>query len=157
VYEVAIKKIFETSSELDILKDPEIKILQRVRHPRLVMFLGCGRMQTGEVFLVLEFCDSKDLTSLLKPGRGAPDWKLRLSLLCDIAEVRFVALTLTLLRCWSFALFFSYIHSHTTHTHTHTGHGISSLCCKHYSPRSENRQCSSSKRKRKLLFQTTSR
>jgi len=122
VYEVAIKKIFETSSELDILKDPEIKILQRVRHPRLVMFLGCGRMQTGEVFLVLEFCDSKDLTSLLKPGRGAPDWKLRLSLLCDIAEVRFVALTLTLLRCWSFALFFSYIRTyiHILHTHTHT-------------------------------------
>ena len=50
--------------------DAEIKFLKRVRHPRLVLFLGCGMSPDG-MFLALEFCEAGTLCDYLygsKPG-----------------------------------------------------------------------------------------
>ena len=56
-YKVAAKKLFD-SDGIDLEKNDEIAFLQRARHSRLVLFLGCGRLKKGGIFLVLEYCDS---------------------------------------------------------------------------------------------------
>ena len=82
---VAVKKMFN-STELDTSEDSEISFLQRARHPKLVMFIGCGRMDDGNIFLVLEFMNSGDLQGLLWGNDGSLLWTTRLSLLKDVAE-----------------------------------------------------------------------
>jgi len=83
-YKVACKKMFHTN---DILldEDPEIEFLKRARHPRLVMFLGAGRMDGGNIFMVLEFCDQGDLTGFLYSTTNIPSWISRIDLLVDVA------------------------------------------------------------------------
>ena len=88
----------------------------RGRHPRLVLFLGCGKLPNQDgIFLVLEYCDGGNLGDLLyrKGARAStdvasiplrrqdrstsvikrmkrkskvPSWRTRLRLLVDIAE-----------------------------------------------------------------------
>ncbi len=64
----------------------------QVRHPRLVMFLGCGYMVNKEgersVFLVLEYCDKGTLEKFVDASKAddPPSFKTRVSLLSDIAE-----------------------------------------------------------------------
>ena len=56
-----------TVAKKDLETDSEIRFLQRARHPRLVMFLGCGRYMDEKkenIFLVLEFCDG-GITALI--------------------------------------------------------------------------------------------
>ena len=54
-WDVAVKKMFDTD-EIDTLADEsEIHFLQRARHPRLVLFMGAGRMPDRNLFLVLEY------------------------------------------------------------------------------------------------------
>eukprot|EP00940_MAST-03C_sp_MAST-3C-sp2_P003367 g3367.t1 len=96
-YTVAIKKMYPESNDadVDLEKNQEIRFLQRARHPRLVMFLGCGRCSRTErddasIFVVLEYCDRGDLTHFLYEGHDAstrvPTWSERVGLLCDVAE-----------------------------------------------------------------------
>ena len=62
-YEVAVKIMFDSRS---FKEDDEIKVLMRIRHPRLVMFIGCGRVdETNKTFVCLEFMDKGDLKSYL--------------------------------------------------------------------------------------------
>eukprot|EP00939_MAST-03C_sp_MAST-3C-sp1_P003762 g3762.t1 len=96
-YEVAVKTMYN-STLVDLEKDPEIQFLRRARHPRLVMFLGCGYLRDDDkgmedgvksgVFVVLEFCDRGDLSDYLYKvkRRKPPSWEDRLSLLGDIAD-----------------------------------------------------------------------
>ena len=64
----------------------------QVRHPRLVMFLGCGYMVNKEgersVFLVLEYCDKGTLEKFVDASKAddPPSFETRVSLLLDIAE-----------------------------------------------------------------------
>ena len=84
-YDVAIKIMFD-SQKVDIENDEEIHFLKRVRHPRLVMFLGCGRIQkTGNIFVVLEMCERGDLTSFIHKGKEKK-WDRTLALLADVSE-----------------------------------------------------------------------
>ena len=54
-WDVAVKKMFDTD-DIDTLADEsEIHFLQRARHPRLVLFMGAGRMPNRNLFLVLEY------------------------------------------------------------------------------------------------------
>ena len=54
-WDVAVKKMFDTD-DIDTLADEsEIHFLQRARHPRLVLFMGAGRMPDRNLFLVLEY------------------------------------------------------------------------------------------------------
>ena len=71
----------------DLENDSEIQFLQRARHPRLVMFLGCGYLDKKKesIFLVLEYCDSGDFSSYIRCNIER-SWSERLSLLQDIAE-----------------------------------------------------------------------
>eukprot|EP00939_MAST-03C_sp_MAST-3C-sp1_P001051 g1051.t1 len=94
-YDVAIKKMIDTTN-VDLEKDPEIQFLRRARHPRLVMFLGCGYIagdgvdNDDGIFLVLEYCDGGDLAGYLNKKNKVtclpPTWKDRMQLLCDVAE-----------------------------------------------------------------------
>jgi len=90
-YEVAIKLVLNSSDVL-LENDDEIRFLQRARHPRLVMFLGCGyKHDQDAIFLVLEYCDMGTLQSLLYSPPGEPDpeepsWSTRLQILDDVSE-----------------------------------------------------------------------
>jgi len=67
----------------------ETRFLQRVRHPRLVMFVGCGRRpDDGNIFLVLEYCEYGSMTRLLLKHPSSDDlpWSLRLGLLRDVSD-----------------------------------------------------------------------
>eukprot|EP00939_MAST-03C_sp_MAST-3C-sp1_P000673 g673.t1 len=88
--EVAVKKMFNSES-VDLSMDSEIRFLQRARHPRLVMFIGCGRNKdTQDIFVVLEYMNHGDLSHLLYKKRAKslppPSWALRICLLGDVAE-----------------------------------------------------------------------
>eukprot|EP00940_MAST-03C_sp_MAST-3C-sp2_P000183 g183.t1 len=82
-YDVAIKIMFDASSDID---NDEINFLRRCRHPRLVMFLGCGMRKNGDVFVVLEYCSRGTLADFLFEGPAPPAWPLRVSLFADVAE-----------------------------------------------------------------------
>ena len=72
--------------------DKEISVLMRTRHPRVVLFLGGGRLRlTGEVFLVSEFMQGGDLHQALAKrdkltGKATMKWSHRLQSAYDIAE-----------------------------------------------------------------------
>ena len=83
---VAIKEMF-FSDEISLVDESEIKFLQRVRHRRLVLFLGCGRTDEGYIFTVLELMNGGSFDTLL--WEGVPEhcsWKKRLQILADSAE-----------------------------------------------------------------------
>jgi serine/threonine protein kinase len=88
---VAVKLITITDSKHvgDIFEDPEIKWMQRARHPRLVLFFGAGRADTGEVFYVMELMREGTLTQAFLKARendSSLSWCERLGLLTDVAE-----------------------------------------------------------------------
>lgn len=63
-WEVAVKKILH-SEAINLKDDKEIKFLKRARHQRLVMFIGCGNCDDGNIFVVLEYMDRGSLDSIL--------------------------------------------------------------------------------------------
>ena len=73
---------------MSLNNDSEIKFLQRARHPRLVWFLGCGRTDDMNIFVVLEFCADGDLSDFLSSTTDAAAlaWPRRLLLLVDVAS-----------------------------------------------------------------------
>ena len=89
---VAVKTIMN-SSKVSLNDDSEISFLQRARHPRLVMFLGCGRIPSDQnIFVVMEFMSEGSMDTLLWKGKKKQDketdltWRTRLQLLQDVAE-----------------------------------------------------------------------
>lgn len=85
-WKVAIKEMF-FSDEISLVEESEIKFLQRVRHKRLVLFLGCGRTNEGYIFTVLELMNGGSFDRLLWDGIAEHcDWKKRLQILVDSAE-----------------------------------------------------------------------
>ena len=90
---VAIKTIMH-SSKVNLNDDSEISFLQRARHPRLVMFLGCGRIPSDQnIFVVMEFMSEGSMDTLLWKGKSKHQdddeqltWSSRLQLLQDVAE-----------------------------------------------------------------------
>lgn len=94
--QVAIKVIEVDKEEnwVQIRKDdPEVALMTKCRHPRVVMFLGYGIIPNQGHFIVLEYmsCGSLD-SKLWKFGRFGddkiqiPTWKERLLWLRDISE-----------------------------------------------------------------------
>ena len=77
-----------TVAKKDLETDSEIRFLQRARHPRLVMFLGCGYMDERKenIFLVLEFCDAGDYGTYLHHAEKERPWSERLLILQDVSE-----------------------------------------------------------------------
>ena len=64
--DVAVKKMFDTEDAATFDDDDEIHFLQRVRHPRLVMFIGAGRMPDQNLFLVLEYMELGGMDELIE-------------------------------------------------------------------------------------------
>ena len=63
----------------------EVKWMQRARHSRLVMFLGCGREpKRNNIFVVMEYMNGGNFLDALKSRRLS--WKRRLRILVDVAE-----------------------------------------------------------------------
>ena len=70
---VAIKvlNVTPSSSKKSIFNDTETQVLQRIRHPRLVLFFGCGQLARGNDFIVTEYVDGGDLRSVLLKEKKA--------------------------------------------------------------------------------------
>ena len=84
-WDVAMKKMFDTA-DIDALTDEsEIHFLQRARHPRLVLFMGAGRMPDKNLFLVLEYMEEGSLDTRIESDLKFP-WIERLRILGDVAE-----------------------------------------------------------------------
>ena len=84
----AVKTIANTQN-ISIAAQSEVKWMQRARHERLVMFFGCGRDETGNIFVVLEFMAEGDLLTKMVESRERNKpmpWKLRLQLLHDVVD-----------------------------------------------------------------------
>lgn len=58
-------KIMFDTKKVVVTEDAEIAFLQRMRHPRMVMYLGCGRCEDGNIFVVLEYMPQGSLDSLV--------------------------------------------------------------------------------------------
>lgn len=86
-WSVAIKKMFVQEGEQakSFLNDPEIHFLMRTRHPRLVMFLGCGTLNDGTVFMVCEFMEGGAMDGYLWDKPPVP-WTHKLQVLLDVAD-----------------------------------------------------------------------
>lgn len=88
-WEVAVKLMYDTQ-DVPLDAQSETRFLQRVRHPRLVMFIGCGRRDDdGSIFLVLEYCEHGSMSRLIQQSHDAETplpWSLRMSLLVDVSE-----------------------------------------------------------------------
>eukprot|EP00940_MAST-03C_sp_MAST-3C-sp2_P001273 g1273.t1 len=89
---VVVKLI--SDEDADISNDKEINFLMRARHPRLILFMGCGTRKASDdvpsqVFLVLESMEGS-LDSMLwvdrRRGRDPPTWQTRLQVTRDVAE-----------------------------------------------------------------------
>ena len=68
---VAIKvlNITPATSQKSFFNDTETQVLQRIRHPRLVLFFGFGMMSKGNNFIVTEYIDGGDLKVYLGQGK----------------------------------------------------------------------------------------
>jgi len=98
-WEVAVKRVYDTKAK-KFADDAEIRFLLKARHPRLVLFLGCGfEKDNGNLFIVLEFCekgalndvlwqrkDSSSQSQLMNPDKDVVSWSTRLQIMCDVAE-----------------------------------------------------------------------
>lgn len=92
-------------STITMLKNIEVDVMMKLRHPRIVAFLGAGEVvdpiREGEdeprrgIFVLLEFVGGGDLQQLLARARATGDvslsttilpWSLRVQCACDIAE-----------------------------------------------------------------------
>ena len=77
-----------------LLRNDEVRFLQRTRNHRWVMFLGMGvTEETGDTFIVLEYMDGGSLDRMLWGAVGGLCWEEKLQILQDCAEA------LTYLHC----------------------------------------------------------
>lgn len=94
---VAVKTILNTEN-IDLASQKEVRWMQRARHPRLLLFFGCGRAPDRNIFVAIEFMAEGDLLARLEMSREkcAPvPWRERMQYLCDIAEgMRYIHITL---------------------------------------------------------------
>ena len=92
---VVVKLICDESA--DISNDQEIHFLMRARHPRLILFMGCGERKVTfedgvvgtQAFLVLEAMENSLDALVWKQKRGSkapPSWEARLQWARDVAE-----------------------------------------------------------------------
>jgi hypothetical protein len=84
-WDVAVKKMFDTENVDTLADESEIHFLQRARHPRLVLFMGAGRMPDQNLFIVLEYMEEGALDTRIDSDLSFP-WSDRLRILGDIAE-----------------------------------------------------------------------
>ena len=75
----------DESKSFSIMDDAEFRMLQRVRHKNLVLFFGGGMKENGDGFVVMEFMNRGDMSSLLW-NRDEVSWDIRLKLLADAAN-----------------------------------------------------------------------
>ena len=83
---VAVKTLRDTD-QINLFEDAEIRLLQRARHPRLVMFVGAGYIDNDEnkgIFVVMEYMNYGSLTSFLHNNSRRLEEKI--PLLKDVAE-----------------------------------------------------------------------
>ena len=88
---VAIKVL--AASNASIFDDTETLLLQRLRHPRLVLFFGTGLLKKSKrMFIVTEYLDGGDLMSFIRRSASSSNytslypWTQRLNHAMNIAE-----------------------------------------------------------------------
>lgn len=87
---VAVKTIKNSKDSEDMTDDKEVAFMRRCRHPRLVLFLGFGRIKnSGDIFLVLEYMSEGGLDRHLwrrTENESVPSWQQRVQWLTDVAD-----------------------------------------------------------------------
>ena len=98
---VAVKKFFATPANIgedgtdmvSILDEAEVRVMARLRHRRLVVFLGAGTLPDGTKFLMSEWCPGGDLSTRLQRARGGGSrggdelpWSRRVEYARDVAQ-----------------------------------------------------------------------
>jgi serine/threonine protein kinase len=91
---VAIKVVrFKPGEKATALDDAEMLLMQRIRHPRLVLFFGSGVLKSRNCsFAVTEFLAGGDLMEFIETAaasndyEGAYPWEMRVRSALDIAE-----------------------------------------------------------------------
>ena len=90
-WKVAVKLVPHKKAD-SLINESEFRVLQRARHPRLVMFFGAGNCDDdddgggGGIFLVLEYMDGGTLEDALMTTSNSLPWRLRMSILLDVVE-----------------------------------------------------------------------
>lgn len=65
----------------------EIKFMQTIRHPNIVMFLGAGRLErSGAPFIIAEFMQRGSVRNLLDDQTKDIDYERKLKIALDVAE-----------------------------------------------------------------------
>jgi len=89
---VVVKVLLDSADYLKTTDDAEINFLMKVRHKRLVMFLGCGRKEDGDIFIVLEAMEaSLDTLIWVAPSLR----KAELTKIQEAAALRDATITVT--------------------------------------------------------------
>eukprot|EP00940_MAST-03C_sp_MAST-3C-sp2_P000206 g206.t1 len=84
---VAVKIVKDSKNETDMMRDKEVSFMRRCRHPRLTLFLGHGRLENGNIFMVLEYMDAGGMDAHLWHRKSnPPSWFDRVQWLIDVAE-----------------------------------------------------------------------
>ncbi len=91
---VAVKKFFPELENIDengedkvtILDEREVQVMARLRHRRLVTFLGAGVLPDGSKFMMSEWCPGGDLCDRLRSAGTLLTWEFRLQCARDVAE-----------------------------------------------------------------------
>ena len=78
------------SITMDKLNTDEAEFLMRIRHPRLVMFMGFGFDSTNTLFILTEYMEEGNLTKILHTDEGkkkySQKWALKIRWLLDVAQ-----------------------------------------------------------------------
>ena len=83
---VAMKMLlFPTDDEIMFEFEREIKFMQTVRHPNIVLFLGAGRARDGTPFIISEFVARGSLRDLLSDRSQSISTGLKLKFALDVA------------------------------------------------------------------------
>ena len=84
---VAMKVLrFPTNDSMTLEFEREIKFMQTVRHPNIVLFLGAGRTRDGIPFIISEFVSRGSLRDLLDDNSQVISNKKKIKFGLDIAH-----------------------------------------------------------------------
>lgn len=83
---VAVKECFKIPG-IDFKKylEREVSLLQTLRHPNIIQFLGIYTNSTENTFIVTEFLSGGNLSTYIKQNDAA-DWNTRISFSIDISR-----------------------------------------------------------------------
>lgn len=84
---MAVKKLRKVQQKEGPIKDilNECSALQSLRHPNIVMFLGCNTKNFNSLCIIMEYCPYDSLWNMLRNQEVKMDWKKKYKIALGIA------------------------------------------------------------------------